>query len=96
MQSERNYFQEIFDNDDMLVIAAAGNSGDASYNYPASYPSIMSVAATDSTNTVAYFSQYNDQVDIAAPGVDVLSTIGEPHAESPRKSYPRSGRCHPL
>jgi subtilisin family serine protease len=34
----------------------------------------MSVAAVDNTNTVASFSQYNSQVEIAAPGVGILST----------------------
>merc|ERR1712165_296490 len=59
----------------ILVVAAAGNSGNGSYNYPASYPSVMSVAAVDSSNRKAGFSQFNDQVDIAAPGVGVLSTV---------------------
>ena len=75
---ERDFFQDLFDHHGILSIAAAGNSGSAFYSYPASYPSIMSVAATDSSNAIASFSQYNDQIDIAAPGVDVLSTTGEP------------------
>merc|ERR1719197_2130187 len=73
---ERNYFQDLFDNQGVLTIAAAGNGGSPSYLYPASYPSIMSVAATDSSDAKASFSQYNDEVDIAAPGVSVLSTVG--------------------
>ncbi|KAI2501321.1 PFAM peptidase S8 and S53 [Fragilaria crotonensis] len=59
----------------MLSVAAAGNDGDYFYSYPASYSSVVSVAAIDSSKTVAYFSQYNDQVDLAAPGVDVRSTV---------------------
>ncbi len=59
----------------VLSIAAAGNNGDTSFSYPASYSSVMSVAAVDSTNTIAGFSQQNSQVEIAAPGVGVLSTI---------------------
>ncbi|KAI2511246.1 peptidase [Fragilaria crotonensis] len=58
----------------VLSIATAGDDGDTSYLYPASYSSVVSVAAIDSSKTIASFSQQNDQVDLAAPGVDVLST----------------------
>ncbi|MGY1425900.1 S8 family serine peptidase [Lysobacter sp. A289] len=58
----------------ILSIAAAGNDGNNRHSYPASYSSVMSVAATDSNNVVASFSQYTDQVEIAAPGVGVLSS----------------------
>jgi hypothetical protein len=66
----------MLNDDDILIVAAAGNGGkNAAKSYPASYESVMSVAATDSNDNVAYFSQENDQVDIAAPGVSVLSTL---------------------
>jgi serine protease len=61
-----------------LIIAAAGNAGNGAYAYPASYDSVMSVAAVDSNKQRASFSQYNDQVDISAPGVGVRSTIPGP------------------
>ena len=59
----------------VLSIAAAGNDGNGTFSYPASYDSVMSVAAVDSSGAVASFSQFNDQVEIAAPGVGVLSTL---------------------
>jgi len=59
----------------VLSIAAAGNDESSAYSYPASYDSVMSVAAIDSDKVVADFSQFNDQVEIAAPGVGVLSTV---------------------
>lgn len=59
----------------VLVIAAAGNSGNASFSYPASYEPVVSVAAIDKTLAHADFSQRNVAVDIAAPGVDVASTV---------------------
>lgn len=62
----------------ILSIAAAGNEQveyPGAYEYPASYSSVVSVAAVDSALNVADFSQQNDQVEIAAPGVGVLSTI---------------------
>ena len=58
----------------ILSIAAAGNDGDTSFSYPASYSSVISVAAISSSKIVASFSQRNSQVDIAAPGVGILST----------------------
>ncbi len=59
----------------ILSIAAAGNAGNTSMSYPASYSSVMSVAAIDSNKALASFSQRNSQVEIAAPGVGVLSTV---------------------
>ena len=59
----------------VLSIAAAGNDGNSAHSYPASYDSVMSVAAVDSNGNVASFSQFTDQVEIAAPGVGVNSTL---------------------
>ncbi|MGB5353176.1 MAG: S8 family serine peptidase [Woeseia sp.] len=66
-------YQDLYD-DGILIIAAAGNDGDVRFNFPGSYPSVMSVAALDSTELKAEFSNFNSQVEIAAPGVSVLST----------------------
>jgi len=62
---------------EVLFVAAAGNDGNDSYLYPASVDSrlMMSVACVKSDSVHCSFSQYNDQVDIAAPGNDVFSTI---------------------
>jgi subtilisin family serine protease len=59
----------------ILSIAAAGNDGNTVMSYPASYATVMSVAALDEFKAWATFSQYNSQVEIAAPGVGVLSTV---------------------
>lgn len=67
-------FQRLYDNG-ILSIAAAGNDGNTRNSYPASYSSVMSVAAVDENNVVASFSQQNSAVEIAAPGVSVLSTV---------------------
>jgi serine protease len=71
--TENNAFQNAYDNG-VLSVAAAGNDGSTRKSYPASYGSVISVAAVDSTGTVASFSQKNDAVELAAPGVGVLST----------------------
>lgn len=59
----------------VLSFAAAGNDGNTSKSYPASYDSVVSVAAVDSADNVASFSQQNNQVELAAPGVAVRSTV---------------------
>jgi subtilisin family serine protease len=59
----------------VLLVAAAGNSGTTAKSYPASYDSVISVAAVDENKVRASFSQQNDQVELAAPGVAVLSTV---------------------
>jgi thermitase len=65
-----------------VLVAAAGNDGDATLNYPAAYAQVVSVAATDHNDARASFSNANADVEIAAPGVDVLSTIpGGQYAE---------------
>jgi subtilisin family serine protease len=59
----------------ILVIVAAGNNGDTTTSFPAGYPSVMSVAAIDVNRARAGFSQVNADLEIAAPGVDTLSTV---------------------
>ncbi|MBI5257093.1 MAG: S8 family serine peptidase [Burkholderiales bacterium] len=59
----------------VLSVAAAGNAGTTAKSYPASYTSVVSVAALDENKQWATFSQYNKEVEIAAPGVNVLSTV---------------------
>jgi serine protease len=59
----------------VLLVAAAGNDGANVIEYPAGLSSVISVAAIDSTKTVASFSTYNSDVELAAPGVDVESTV---------------------
>lgn len=62
--------------DGILLIAAAGNSGPAGNTVgdPARYDSVVAVSAIDSSNLIAAFSSRGPQVEIAAPGVNVLST----------------------
>ena len=61
-----------------VFVAAAGNSGSNGASYPAAYDctNIISVAASDSNENRASFSQYHAiEVDLAAPGVDVVSSV---------------------
>ncbi|WP_344386252.1 type VII secretion-associated serine protease mycosin [Streptomyces thermolineatus] len=70
--------------EDVLVVASAGNDGasrKAKRTYPASYEGVLAVAASDRNNERAPFSQFGSFVDVAAPGVDMLSTV------------PKGGHC---
>src|SRR3954453_24041118 len=57
-----------------VIVAATGNDGDATLEYPAAYAEVVSVAATDHNDARASFSNANSDVEVAAPGVDVLSS----------------------
>ncbi|KUM54243.1 S8 family serine peptidase [Rheinheimera sp. EpRS3] len=71
--TESNAMQAAY-NAGVLLIAAAGNDGNTALSYPASYDSVVSVAAVDDTKAHADFSQRNTQVELAGPGVAVMST----------------------
>jgi thermitase len=58
-----------------VIVAAAGNTGVALPSYPAYYSNVIAVAATDQNDQKASFSNFGTWVDIAAPGVDIYSTI---------------------
>jgi subtilisin len=57
----------------VTIVAAAGNSGGA-VSYPAAYPEVIAVSATDSNDRIAYWSSRGPEVDLAAPGVRIYST----------------------
>ena len=57
-----------------VLIAAAGNSGINTPNYPAYYNNVIAVASTDSSDQKSNFSNYGRWVEVAAPGSDILST----------------------
>ncbi|GGS24893.1 type VII secretion-associated serine protease [Streptomyces aureoverticillatus] len=61
-----------------VIVASAGNDGlggNVKPTYPASYEGVLAVAASDRNNERAPFSQSGDFVDVAAPGVDMISTV---------------------
>jgi subtilisin family serine protease len=67
-------------NSGILVVAAGGNSGNAdgtgnSVAYPARYESVIGVSAIDINNIRPSFSSTGDTIEIAAPGVNIMSTI---------------------
>ncbi|MFV0133318.1 S8 family serine peptidase [Streptomyces sp. HMX87] len=56
-----------------LMFAAVGNDAekDSPIGYPAAYPYVVGVAATDESGKVAKFSEHGNYVDLAAPGIDM-------------------------
>jgi type VII secretion-associated serine protease mycosin len=71
-------------NKGVVVVAAAGNdgaSGKKKLTDPASFPGVLAVAASDRNNERASFSQPGDFLGVAAPGVDMVSTV------------PKGGQC---
>ncbi len=57
----------------VTIVAAAGNSG-GPVIYPAAYPEVIAVGATDSTDAVPYWSSRGPELDLTAPGVSIYST----------------------
>jgi thermitase len=59
----------------VLVLASAGNDNLNKNVFPAMDSNVVAVAATNRSDTKASFSNYGDWVDVAAPGVDIMSTF---------------------
>ena len=58
----------------VLIVAAAGNQGSSDLFYPAAYPNVLAVAATNQRDERWALSNYGDYIDIAAPGDNIYST----------------------
>lgn len=64
------------------MVAAVGNDGDGTRNYPAAYPRVMAVGATNASDRRARFSNRGKWLSVTAPGVGIVST-------APGNSYER-------
>jgi hypothetical protein len=73
-QAEQEIIDEVIELGS-LVIAAAGNDSEFMAQYPASYKNVISVAASDYTDTPANFTNMHGSVDVSAPGFQIISTI---------------------
>lgn len=83
----------------VIIVAAAGNDGNAVPNYPASYDGVISVSAVGIRKTLASYSNFGSRIDVAAPGGDsgdvngdgytdlVLSTHGDDSSGTTVYSY---------
>jgi serine protease len=59
---------------DVAVVAAAGNEGLEQPQYPAAYPDVLAVSATNASGDVTWYSDRGSWVDVAAPGHDLAGT----------------------
>ena len=59
----------------VLLVAAAGNDATDHKVYPAAYDEVIAVAATDYDDGQAQFSNFGNWIELAAPGVNVYSTV---------------------
>lgn len=64
------------------AVAAAGNDGDGTRNYPAAYPRVMAVGATNASDQRARCSNRGKWLSVTAPGMGIVSTV-------PGNSYKR-------
>ena len=75
--SYQGVFNDLYDRN-ISVVSSSGNAAQeapGAYGYPASCENVISVGATAATGLRAYYSTYNDAVDIAAPGGDVGADV---------------------
>ncbi|MFT4538242.1 MAG: serine protease [Planctomycetota bacterium] len=72
---------------DVMIVHAAGNSGNTSAGYLGNKAGVMNVAATDINGNGASFSNHGSWVDVAAPGVAILSTYRNPDDSDPAANY---------
>ena len=71
-----------------IVVAAVGNDGDTTINYPAAFENVIGVASVDKNNERSYFSNYNESVFVSAPG-EGLSVLGIDDIEGTSFSTPQ-------
>jgi hypothetical protein len=62
---------------DIVLVAAAGNNGpNAPYGYPAAYPGVIAVTATDDKDELMAEANRGPYVFVSAPGVNVIAPVG--------------------
>lgn len=71
----------------VLIVNAAGNSNSSNPTFLATKAGVLTVAATTKTGTGASFSNHGSTVDVAAPGIDILSTFRNPNDADPNAHY---------
>jgi serine protease len=78
----------------VVVIAAAGNNGHGKVGYPAAYPGVVAVAATQFDETTTFYSNWGKEIDVAAPGGNTQvdqNGDGKPDGVLQHTIVPRSG-----
>lgn len=76
----------------VVLVAAAGNSSTYMPMYPAASEGVVGVSATDRNDKLARFSNYGNYIDLAAPGVEIYSSV----AGSSFASYDGTSMAAPM
>ena len=71
----QNIIDYATNNQNCLVVVAAGNNNSSLEFFPAAYPNALCVAATNSNDSKASFSNYGTYIDVCAPGNNIYSTV---------------------
>ena len=71
-----------------VVVAAMGNDGINERSFPAAFPGVIAVGASDSRDAIADFSQWGTWISVAAPGVQILSTLPTYKVDLSNYGYP--------
>lgn|GEM_PF-703986 len=74
----------------VVIVAAAGNSGLGTVEYPAALNGVISVAASNRANGLAFFSSFGPGLDVTAPGAGIISTLPTYDTESANEGFPRN------
>lgn len=64
-----------YDDKGIVIVAASGNDYSSTVSYPARYSSVIAVGATNQENERCPFSNYGQNLELMAPGKDILSTM---------------------
>jgi thermitase len=57
-----------------VLVASAGNSSSSTPTFPAAYPNVLSVSATQSDDSIASYSNFGSWISVAAPGSNIVTT----------------------
>jgi subtilisin family serine protease len=81
-----------------LVVAASGNQGEQGNppTFPAEWPHVLTVSATDQTGMVAPFSTMSTATDLAAPGVGIIGAVPLSHNPSGYESHDGTSFSAPI
>lgn len=72
---EEQFYSQITAHNDVLIVAAAGNESLATVDYPAAYPGVVAAGAVDRFENLAVFTNTGNDIDLVAPGVNVLTSV---------------------
>jgi len=85
--------QKVAGQENIIIVAAAGNNASHILFYPAAYPEVISVSAVGANNQAALYTNFGNSIDIAAPGGDqsvddgIISTLVELSGDNRQSSY---------